>query len=136
MTAMDTIETADLKPAANGTPSSQERFAQKRLAREWKTLRAMIVCYCRDHHATANALCPDCQELADYAALRLERCRFGAEKPVCAKCAVHCYQPARRDQVKAVMRYAGPRMLWQHPILSLRHWFDGFRKAPNPAQVD
>jgi len=29
-----------------------------------------------------------------------------------------------------VMRYAGPRMVWQHPILSLRHWFDGFRKAP------
>jgi hypothetical protein len=28
------------------------------------------------------------------------------------------------------MRYAGPRMLWQHPILSLRHRLDGFRKAP------
>jgi hypothetical protein len=25
-----------------------------------------------------------------------------------------------------VMRYAGPRMLWQHPILSLRHWLDGW----------
>jgi hypothetical protein len=21
-------------------------------------------------------------------------------------------------------------MLWRHPILSLRHWLDGFRKAP------
>ena len=37
---------------------------------------------------------------------------------------------ARREQVKAVMRYAGPRILWRHPVLSLRHWLDGFRKAP------
>jgi hypothetical protein len=28
------------------------------------------------------------------------------------------------------MRYAGPRMLWQHPILSLIHWLDGYRQAP------
>jgi hypothetical protein len=29
-----------------------------------------------------------------------------------------------------VMRHAGPRMLWKHPVMSLRHWVDGFRKAP------
>jgi hypothetical protein len=33
--------------------------------------------------------------------------------------------------MKTVMRYAGPRMLWRHPILSLRHWLDGFREAPS-----
>ena len=38
--------------------------------------------------------------------------------------------PFRREQVKTVMAYAGSRMLWSHPILSLRHWLDGFRKAP------
>src|ERR1039458_3086351 len=26
--------------------------------------------------------------------------------------------------------YAGPRMMWEHPIMSVRHWLDGFRKAP------
>jgi len=31
------------------------------------------------------------------------------------------------------MRYAGPRMLWEHPLLSLQHWFDGFRAAPAEA---
>ena len=55
------------------------------------------------------------------------------EKPTCANCPVHCYQRVRREQVKVVMRYAGPRMLWQHPILSLVHWLDGFRKAPKLA---
>jgi hypothetical protein len=130
MTAMDTIETQGLKPVADDSETFRGRFAKKRLAREWRTIAAMFSCYCRDHHATTDELCPDCQGLADYAALRLERCRFGPEKPVCAKCPVHCYQPARREQVKVVMRYAGPRMVWQHPILSLRHWLDGFRKAP------
>lgn len=106
------------------------RFTNRRLAREWKTIEAMIRCFCRDHHDTENVLCPKCQQLHDYAAVRLGRCRFGAEKPTCANCPVHCYQKVRREQVKVVMRYAGPRMLWQHPILSLVHWLDGFHKAP------
>lgn len=105
-------------------------LADRRLAREWKTIAAMIHCYCCDRHGTASGLCAECQQLLDYAGLRLERCRFGAEKPTCANCSVHCYQRARREQVKTVMRYAGPRMLWQHPVLSLYHWLDGLRKEP------
>jgi hypothetical protein len=35
-----------------------------------------------------------------------------------------------REQVKAVMRYAGPRMLYRHPILTLFHFLDGRRKEP------
>jgi predicted amidophosphoribosyltransferase len=83
----------------------------------------MVGIFCRDKHL--EGLCPECRALLDYAAVRLERCRFGVEKPTCARCPVHCYQVQRRDQVRAVMRYAGPRMLWEHPILSLRHWLDG-----------
>ena len=101
-----------------------------RLFRERRTLAAMIECYCRDHHAIADRLCPECQALLDYATVRLERCRFGAMKPTCANCPVHCYQPARREQVKKVMRYSGPRMLWQHPILAVRHLLDGYRPPP------
>jgi hypothetical protein len=91
----------------------------------------MILCYCHDlHHTPGKALCPDCQALLSYASIRLERCRFGETKPTCVKCPVHCYAADRRDQVKTVMRYAGPRMLWRHPVLSLFHWLDGFRRAP------
>jgi len=130
MNGMETTESPGLGPATEAGRAASPRFACKRLAREWQTIAAMVRCYCRDHHAAAAPLCPECRELLDYAAVRLERCRFGVEKPVCAKCPVHCYQPARREQVKAVMRYAGPRMLWRHPILSLRHWLAGFRQAP------
>jgi len=103
--------------------------AHKRLARESQTIAAMIACYCRDHHGAQGAPCSGCMELRDYAAERLERCRFGPDKPVCAKCPVHCYQRLRREQIRAVMRYAGPRMLWRHPILSLHHWLQGRRAA-------
>ena len=130
MTSIENIQPAVAEQAGEEGHATSGRPADKRLGREWRTMAAMISCYCRDHHAAKAALCPECQGLLDYAGVRLERCRFGPEKPVCAKCPVHCYQRARREQVKAVMRYAGPRMLWQHPILSLRHWFDGFRKAP------
>jgi hypothetical protein len=67
-----------------------------------------------------------------YASVRLDRCRFGAAKPTCAHCPVHCYQRDRRAQMRVVMRYAGPRMLWRHPLLSLGHWWDGFRRVAAP----
>ena len=105
-------------------------FASKRLNREWKTMEAMIKIHCRDHHGASTLLCAECQGLLDYAGVRLDRCRFGVKKPTCANCPVHCYQRTRREQIKAVMRYAGPRMVWEHPVMSLRHWLDGFRKAP------
>lgn len=130
MIGMEPIESPGLGPAPEARRAVAPSFAGKRLALEWQTIAAMISCYCRDHHATREKLCSECQGLLDYAAVRLARCRFGLEKPVCATCPVHCYERARREQVRAVMRYAGPRMVWRHPILSLRHWLDGCRKAP------
>ena len=121
MTVMEKTESPGLWTALEDSKAVGRGIAGKRLVREWQTIAAMIRCYCEGRHHTSEALCPECRELLDYAAVRLERCRFGVEKPICAKCPVHCYQPARREQVKAVMRYAGPRMLWRHPVLSLRH---------------
>ncbi|MBU6402899.1 MAG: nitrous oxide-stimulated promoter family protein [Verrucomicrobia bacterium] len=92
----------------------------------------MIQCYCHDRHGSRDGLCPECQGLLDYANVRLERCRFGEAKPTCANCPVHCYQRQRREQVRTVMRYAGPRMLWRHPMLALRHWWDGLTAPPQP----
>jgi predicted amidophosphoribosyltransferase len=104
-------------------------FNHARLVREWKTVVAMIRIYCQGQHGSGGALCQECAQLVEYAGVRLERCRFGAAKPTCAKCPVHCYQRTRREQIKAVMRYAGPHMLWRHPRLALHHWLDGLRRA-------
>ncbi|MCU0959126.1 MAG: nitrous oxide-stimulated promoter family protein [Pirellulaceae bacterium] len=86
--------------------------------------------YCRHHHGGGSALCAACRELHAYAMCRLDRCPFGADKPTCAHCPVHCYRTDRREQIRAVMRYAGPRMLWRHPYLAIRHLLDGRRPAP------
>src|ERR1017187_5069994 len=111
MNGIEVTESPGVVPATEESRAVSPSFAGKRLAREWRTIAVMVGFYCEAHHDTKPALCPECQGLLDYAAVRLERCRFGVEKPVCAKCPVHCYQRERSEEVKAVMRYAGPRML-------------------------
>lgn len=101
----------------------------RRLARERRTIKAMIAIFCRDHHQP-RGLCEWCASLAAYADKRLDICPYGAEKPTCVNCPVHCYQPRMRDAVREVMRYAGPRMLKQHPVLAVAHLLDGRRPAP------
>ena len=101
-----------------------------RLAREKKTVEAMVRIACRGRHAAENGLCEDCEALLDYALERLDKCPFQASKPTCAQCAVHCYQPSMREEIRAVMRYAGPRMMFRHPILALGHLIDGLRRRP------
>jgi hypothetical protein len=106
----------------------------RRLAREEKTIAAMIALYCRDHHGAGpsdagDGLCADCAGLLDYARVRLEKCRYGSEKPTCANCETHCYRPSMRERVREVMRYSGPRMLKKHPVLAVAHLVDG-RKTP------
>jgi len=98
--------------------------AQRRIAREWKTVQAMIRIYCRNLHGGAKALCAECEELRLYAEKRLEKCPFAEEKPTCVMCPVHCYEASMRERVRQVMRYAGPRMLLRHPVLALLHLRD------------
>jgi len=106
----------------------------RRLERERRTIAAMIRIYCRDKHAGGAALCQDCQQLMGYASRRLDTCPFGADKPTCVNCTVHCYSRVRREQVRQVMRYAGPRMPRHHPVLTVFHFIDGRRKTPEPDQ--
>jgi hypothetical protein len=113
-----------------------ERTARppRRLAREDKTIAAMIALYCRDQHGTTAAdtgegLCPVCAEVLAYARDRLQKCRYGAEKPTCANCRTHCYKPVMRGRVREAMRHSGPRMLRRHPVLAVAHLVDG-RRAP------
>jgi hypothetical protein len=39
-----------------------------------------------------------------------------------------------REKIRAVMRYAGPRMLYHHPLLAFYHMIDGMRKEPCKAE--
>jgi len=99
------------------------------LVRDQKTVAAMVRIFCRDHHGTHGGLCDGCSRLLDYAHGRLAKCPYGAEKTTCRECPIHCYRPAERATIRDVMRYAGPRMLWHHPLLAVRHlWIE--RQGP------
>jgi hypothetical protein len=109
-------------------------LVSRRLRREDKTVAAMIRLYCLDEHREAKGattteghdrqLCSACAGLQAYAHERLEHCRFGSRKPTCARCSVHCYKVEMREQVRVVMRHAGPRMATRHPLLALAHLLD------------
>lgn len=116
--------------AAPRTRRVHDRERHPRLARELATIRAMVAIHCRDRHGRGNGLCAECDALMEYATRRLDRCVFGDDKPTCANCTVHCYSAEMRERVRAVMRYAGPRMTWRHPFLALAHVVDGRRPAP------
>ena len=103
-------------------------FSSRRMRREAQTVETMIRRYCRDHHQKATGLCPECQQLLVYAHKRLQHCPFQEKKSTCGKCTVHCYAPGQRARIQAVMRYAGPRMLFSHPFMALMHFVDGLRK--------
>jgi len=104
--------------------------SELKLARERQTIEAMLHIYCRDKHSPATGLCAECAALFAYAEKRLEKCPYGDDKPICANCPIHCYQPRIREQVREVMRYAGPRMMRRHPVLATRHLLEGRRPAP------
>ena len=103
-------------------------FSSRRMEREARTVEAMIRRFCRDHHGGQTVPCEQCRELLAYVRNRLHRCPFQEHKTTCAKCPVHCYAPGKRDQIREVMRYAGPRMLLSHPVLALLHLIDGLRR--------
>lgn len=104
-------------------------MAGKRIHREIKTIEKMIKIYEKAHPAPAEAS-DYYQGLFSYAVNRLEKCRYGEEKPACKQCPIHCYQPKMREQMKLVMRWAGPKMLIRHPILAIRHLLDDRRPVP------
>jgi Nitrous oxide-stimulated promoter len=87
---------------------------------ERKTLRAMVRLFCRKRHG-GRPLCDDCRSLLDYAEKRLDRCPYANDKPTCQQCPTHCYAHEMRDRVAEIMRFSGPRMIWYHPIMAIRH---------------
>lgn len=101
-----------------------------RFARERDTIAAMIGIYCREQHGGRRELCDECGAVLAYAGQRLDKCLFPDSKPTCATCPVHCYKPEMRERVKQIMRFAGPRMIYHHPYLALRHILDGHNRRP------
>ena len=93
--------------------------------REKRVVAFMIGHYCGKRHRHTlrdeDGLCEECRSLLSYAHSRLDDCRFGDAKPACVKCPVHCYGRSRREAIRRVMAYTGPRMFYLMPREYLRH---------------
>ena len=96
---------------------------------EKKLIPVMIRKYCKGNHKAerkesgikGKELCPQCRELAEYAAFRLDKCPFKKNKGFCSYCKIHCYKPEYQSEMKKVMRYSGPRMIFTHPVFAMSH---------------
>lgn len=124
---------------------------KRKREREQEIVSQMIALYCKGNHSAHRSvslrerggemrqmrergsggrrdLCPECAELEAYAHARSERCPFIEEKTFCSNCTVHCYRPEMRERIRTVMRYAGPRMLFHHPVMAIRHMIESQRE--------
>ncbi len=88
--------------------------------REKETVSLMIAIYCQKNHG-GRELCPECAALDAYARLRSDKCPFMETKTFCSNCKVHCYKADMRERIREVMRFSGPRMIFHHPIMAVRH---------------
>ena len=76
------------------------------IEREQRTAEQMIRIYCRYKEGNKE-LCPTCRQLLQYAH---------------NNCPIHCYKPEMKKRIQEVMRYAGPRMFFFHPITTIKHF--------------
>ncbi len=102
-------------------------FFKGKIDREKITVGAMIKLYCRLNHGNNRTLCGECRKMFDYAMTKLNKCPYDGDKPTCTQCTIHCYKIEEREQIRKIMRYSGPKMLWYHPILAILHLYDNRR---------
>ncbi|MFK4567965.1 nitrous oxide-stimulated promoter family protein [Enterococcus sp. UD-01] len=102
----------------------RERNCGPVIMEEIKMIEVMI----RLYYQKVNQADISEDRMLQYAQKRLEFCRFGEEKTTCQRCPIHCYQPKYRAQMKKIMRYSGPRMLFKHPYLTIRHAYRGWTR--------
>ena len=99
---------------------------------EKRVVSEMIGLYCHNnHHTKKGELCQECAKLNEYARKHTDRCRYMDTKTFCSNCKTSCYKPEMREQIRTVMRYAGPRMLFHRPIMAIKHLIASKKEARN-----
>lgn len=87
----------------------------KKREEERKIVMEMIDLYYKHHIDEYD------DKFIEYVNARITHCPRMKEKTFCSKCPVHCYREDMRKQIKKVMKYSGPRMIFHHPLLVIKH---------------
>jgi len=113
-----------------------ERLDGKK-AKDIRVMRNFIAIFCRENHQVEKkdvfpvedarlrqslgdeelVLCQDCSRLLNHGIAKLLLCPYDP-KPMCKKCATHCYAPGYREKMQQVMRFSGKYMI-KHGRLDL-----------------
>ena len=117
----------------NSYEISKEYKLQNKREHEKKSILYMIRIYCRhnhkDYHKTyyktfgSRDICKECQEIYNYAVLRIDKCRYMEHKTFCSACPTPCYRKDMREKIKNIMSFSGKRMLFYNPPIALKHIF-------------
>lgn len=95
-----------------------------RIQRDLRTLQAMGSIYCGAHHAgvskDAAGLCEECAATIKFTHDRASACPYD-HRGNCKDCAIKCNRGDQKERIKAIMRYAAPRMLFKHPLMTLEY---------------
>jgi hypothetical protein len=94
-------------------------------------LEKFVSMYCRSHHKdrekesfdftyqrvpvrieSGSKLCAECSKLLKYAIIMRVQCPLDP-KPRCRKCPQNCFRPDHWKSMEEVMKYSGPRSIFQ-----------------------
>ena len=93
-----------------------------KIDKEKEIVLFMIQYYCARNHNTGKT-CNNCMDLIQYAHEKLRNCPFKEKKTSCVKCEIHCYTKEKREEIRKVMSYVGPRMIYLMPTQYIKHLF-------------
>lgn len=98
----------------------------KKIEEEKTNIEFMIGLYCKKNHEE-DGLCVECQELLTFAKMRIDKCPVKETKTFCSSCHIHCYPKAKREAIRTIMKWSGPRMLIYNPPLAIKHIINTLR---------
>lgn len=97
---------------------------EARIKRDLRTLQAIGSIYCAAHHVDApknpHGMCAECAATIAFTHDRASNCPNG-HTGNCADCAIKCNRGEQQQRIKAIMKYAAPRMLFKHPLMTLEY---------------
>ena len=117
-----------------------ERLDDKK-TKDIRVMRNFIAIFCRENHQMEKrdafpvedarlrqslgdeelVLCQDCSRLLNHGITKLLLCPYDP-KPMCKKCATHCYAPGYREKMRQVMRFSGKYMIKHGRLDLLLHY--------------
>jgi len=121
-------------------PEVFQRLDRKK-AKDIRILSQFVSVFCREKHQAEEkqpfsikdervgdilagknpVLCDDCRRLLSHGIVKLLLCPYDP-KPMCKKCATHCYAPGYREKVREVMRFSGIHLVKRGRLDLLFHY--------------